>query len=91
MPIRKLSLRLRPQGPAFSRLSLSGSVPTTPPPQDMRLFLHLLALWQGSPVDVVLSADAPVSWVQAWTDALCAVPERHLSVRFVLERAGEER
>jgi hypothetical protein len=55
MPSRKLSLRLRPQGRAYSRLQLSGVIPTTPSAQDLRLFCYLLSLWQGSPLDVALS------------------------------------
>jgi hypothetical protein len=91
MPSRKLSLRLRPQGQAYSRLSLSGVIPTTPSAQDLRLFCYLLSLWQGSPLDVVLSADARVSWVTAWTDALAFVREDHLRVRFVLDGGRRDR
>lgn len=91
MSSRKLSLRLRPQGRAYSRLSLSGVIPTTPSAQDLRLFCYLLSLWQGSPLDVALSADARVSWVTAWSDALAFVPEAHLRVRFVLDGASRDR
>jgi hypothetical protein len=88
-----MCLQLRPQrGGAFSRLSLSGLVHTAPPPQDTRLFFYLLALWQGAPLDVVLSADAPVFWVEAWTQALAGVREDHLrGVRFVLDGGGRDR
>jgi len=92
MPPRKLVLRLRPQGRAYSRLSLSGAILTTPCAQDLRLFFHLLALWQCAPLDVVLSADGPVSWMQAWTDALAFVRADHLrGVRFVLDRGPDDR
>jgi hypothetical protein len=51
---------------------------------------HALARWHGGPIDVVLSAADPC-FSEVWTDALCAVPERYLRVRFVLDRAVEER
>lgn len=91
MPSRKLSLRLYPQGRAYSRLSLSGVIPTTPSAQDLRLFCCLLSLWQGSPLDVVLSAGARASWVTAWSDALAFVHEAHLRVRFVLDGGDHDR
>ena len=88
MQLRLISL----QGGAYTQLRLQGPVPTAPQPQQVRRLLTLLARWHGGPIDVVLSAADP-SFSEVWTDALCAVPERHLRVRFVLdrERAVEER
>lgn len=86
MQLRLISL----QGGAYTQLRLQGPVPTAPQPQQVRRLLTLLARWHGGPIDVVLSAADP-SFSEVWTDALCAVPGRHLRVRFVIDRAVEER
>ena len=88
MQLRLISL----QGGAYTQLRLQGPVPTAPQPRQVRQLLTLLARWHGGPVHVVLSA-ADAGFSEVWTDALCAVPERHLRVRFVLDgkRAVEER
>ena len=88
MQLRLISL----QGGAYTQLRLQGPVPTAPQPRQVRQLLTLLARWHGGPVHVVLSA-ADTGFSEVWTDALCAIPERHLRVRFALDgkRALEKR
>ena len=73
-------------GGSFTRLSLSGPVVTVVPGRVLRPWLSQLAFWSGRPIRVVLGADAPASWLEVWTEALTAVPERHLRVEFRLPR-----
>ena len=85
MQLRLISLH----GGSYTLLRLQGPVPTAPQPRQVRRLLTLLACWHGGPIEVVLSAADP-SFSEIWTDALCAVPERHLRVRFVLDRDAVE-
>jgi hypothetical protein len=80
----RMRLKLIPlNGGAYTQLSLRGPLPTALPPQLMRRLLSAMSFWNGWPVDVVLFVDAQTAgWCEAWTDVLCAVPERHLQVQF---------
>jgi hypothetical protein len=54
-----------------------------PPPAHYQL-LSLLAFWSGQRLDVVLDATGPGGWCEVWANALAAIPERHLRLRFDL-------
>jgi hypothetical protein len=91
MDTGQMKLMLSPkEGGSYTRLSLCGWLPTALPGRELRRLLSMLSFWSGWPVRVVLSVDAQTaSWCEVWTDALCAVPERHLEVQF--QMAGQER
>jgi hypothetical protein len=49
----------------------------------------MLPIWSGWPVTVALSVEVDAAgWCEWWTDALCAVPEGQLEVRFELGPVG---
>jgi hypothetical protein len=76
------------EGGAYTRLSLSGTAPTALPKAKLRGLLRMLSFWSGWPVTVALSVEADAAgWCEWWTDALCAVPEGQVEVRFELARA----
>jgi hypothetical protein len=79
-----MTLTLRPlAGGSYTQLLLLGSVPSAPVPLNLRRLLTMFSNWSGYPVDVVLSVDKQTAgWCEVWTDALCAVPARHLEVTF---------
>ena len=82
-----MTLRLRSlDSGAYTRLSLSGPVPTALPGRLLRQLLPQLAFWTGWPVDVVLSVEDPAEFSEAWIAELLAVPDRHLCVRFTCRR-----
>jgi hypothetical protein len=83
----RMTLELRPlHGGSYTQLSLSGPVPSAP--RELRRLLTSFALWNGYPVDVVLSVDAETaSWCEVWADALSTVPARHLEVCFEVKPA----
>ena len=87
-------LELSPRdGGSYTRLSLSGSLPTALPVRELRRLLAMLAFWSGWPVSVVLRVDATTAnWCEWWTEALCAERARDFEVRFALSdpssRAG---
>ena len=79
----RIHLQLHPlHGGSFTRLSLSGPIATALPARDLKRLLAVLAFWSGTAVAVALDADAPVSWLEYWSDALTQVPERHFAVHF---------
>ncbi len=79
---------LRPaKAEGWTHLSLSCTVPDALPPPALYQLLSLLAFWSGQRLDVALDATGPGGWCEVWADALAAIPERHLSLRFEL---GEE-
>ena len=88
----RMTLELSPLcGGSYTQFSLSGPVPSSP--RALRRLLTTFALWNGYPVDVVLSVDAQTaSWCEVWADALSTVPARHLEVCFEVkpERAVSE-
>jgi hypothetical protein len=51
----------------------------------------LLAFWSGQRLDVALDAAGPAGWCEVSTDALAAIPERHVRVRFDLSREEDGR
>jgi hypothetical protein len=79
-----MTLMLRPLGGgSYTQLLLLGPVPSSPVPLNLRRLLTMFSDWSGYPVDVVLSVDKQTAgWCEVWTDALCAVPARHLEVTF---------
>jgi len=80
-------LHLRPaKAEGWTRLSLSCAVPDALPPPALYQLLSLLAFWSGRRLTVALDAAAPAWWLEVWADALAAVPERHVRVRFDLSR-----
>lgn len=82
------TLRLRPaKAEGWTHLSLSCTVPDALPPPALYQLLSLLAFWSGQRLDVALDATGPGGWCEVWADALAAIPERHLRLRFEL---GEE-
>ncbi len=84
----RMTLELRPlHGGSYTQLSLRGPVPSAPP--GMGRLITTFAHWSGYPVNVVLSVDMETAgWCEVWTEVLCAVPERHLEVRFQLPPMG---
>jgi hypothetical protein len=89
-----LTLKLRAlDGGAYTHLRLTGPVATMPQRAQIRGVLRILSLWHGGPVDVVLCVDGSAGWLEIWDDALRTVPERHATLRFLINRAtllGEE-
>lgn len=83
MARRATTIRLRPaSSEGWTELSLSCALPEPLPPAVLYQFLSLLAFWSGRRLDVVLDAGRSAGWCEIWADALAAVPERHLSLRF---------
>ncbi len=82
------TLRLRPaRTEGWTQLLLSCAVPDSLPPPALYQLLSLLVFWGGQRLDVALDATGPGGWCEVWADALAAIPERHLRLRFEL---GEE-
>jgi hypothetical protein len=79
-----MTLALRPvHGGSYTQLSLLGRVPSAPVPRNVGWLLKMFSSWSGCPVDVVLCVDKETAgWCEVWTDALCAVPGRHLRLIF---------
>jgi hypothetical protein len=89
MARRATTIRLRPaRTEGWTHLSLSCAVPDSLPPPALYQLLSLLAFWSGQRLDVALDAAGPAGWCEVWADALAAVPERHLLLRFNLD--GQE-
>jgi hypothetical protein len=82
-------LTLRPQYlGSYTRVHLTGSVPTSIPPQQIQRLIHGLAFWSGYSVACALCVDAEaVGWCDFWSDALAALPEHHLQIRLVRDLA----
>jgi hypothetical protein len=80
----QVSIQLRPfEGGSFTLWSAHGSVPTAIPPAQLRRLLSGLAFWSGWRVRLALSVDAETAgWCECWSEALGAVPARHLEVCF---------
>ncbi len=74
-----------------TRLLLACTVPDSLPAPALYQLLSLLAFWGGRRLDVALDAAGPAWWLEVWTDALAAVPERHIRVRFDLSRQEDDR
>jgi hypothetical protein len=74
--------RARAEG--WTQVSLSCAVPDTLPPPALYQLLSLLTFWGGQRLDVVLDASESAGWCEVWADALAAIPERHLRLRFAL-------
>lgn len=74
----------------WTRLCLCCTVPDSLPPPVLYELLSLLAFWGGRRLDVALDAAGPAWWLEVWTDALAAVPERHLRVRFDLSHQEDD-
>lgn len=87
----RMTLALRPlQGGSYTQLLLLGPVPSAPVPLNLRRLLTMFSHWNGYPVEVVLSVDKQTAgWCEIWTDALSAVPARHLEVSFHIAPAAD--
>jgi len=92
MPRQVTKLQLQP-GKAEGKtcLSLTCTVPDSLPAPVLYQLLALLAFWSGQRLDVALDAAGPAWWLEVWADALVAVPERHIRVRFDLSRQEDDR
>jgi len=77
-------IRLRPfEAGSFTLWSARGAVPTVIPPVQFRRLISGLAFRSGWPVRLALPVDAAtVGWLEVWSEAISAVPERHLEVRY---------
>lgn len=74
-----------------TRLSVVCTIPDSLPAPALYQLLSLLAFWGGRRLDVALDAAGPAWWLEVWADALAAVPERHIRVRFDLSRQDDDR
>lgn len=85
-------LQLRPsETEGETRLSIACTIPDSLPTPALYQLLSLLAFWGGRRLDVALDAGGPAWWLEVWADALAAVPERHIRVRFDLSRQEDDR
>jgi len=92
MPRQVTKLQLRPaKVEGLTQLCLSCTVPDSLPPAALYQLLSQLAFWSGQRLDVALDAAGPAWWSEVWADALAAIPERHLRVRFDLSRQEDDR
>jgi len=85
----QMKIALTPEhGGAYTRLRLSGSVPTAIPRRTALWLARGLAFWSGWPVRCVLSVDREAAcWCEWWTDLLADIPERHLELRYHVIRS----
>lgn len=75
----------------WTSLSVSCTVSSALPPSAFHQLLAWLEFWTGRRLDVVLDAAGPAWWCEVWSDALAAVPERRVRVRFDLSRQADDR
>ena len=89
----QMELRLAPEhGGSYTRLRLSGFVPTAVPRKAAAALARGLVFWSGWPVRCVLSVDREgASWCEWWTDLLAGIPEGLLELRYDIIRADEDR
>lgn len=89
----QMELRLAPEhGGSYTRLRLTGFVPTAVPRKTAAALARGLAFWSGWPVECVLCVDRETaSWCEWWTDLLAVMPEDLLDLRFDIVRADEDR
>jgi hypothetical protein len=79
-------------GGAYTRLQLSGFVPTAVPRKTAIALARGLALWSGWPVRCVLSVGRKeAGWFEWWTDVLAVVPEDLLELRYDIVRTDRPR
>jgi hypothetical protein len=70
-------------GGAYTKVQLSGSVPTAIPQRTVTRLTKGLAFWSGWPVLCVLSVDMKAaSWCEWWTEKLADIAAHHLEVRY---------
>jgi hypothetical protein len=74
----------------FTRLQLTGVVPSSVPIQQVAKLVRALELWSGWSVECVLCVDRenPL-WCEWWSDLLAGIPERRLKVRYEQEFENE--
>ena len=76
----------------FTRLRLTGVVPSSVMKRDVRRLVRALDFWSGYPVECALSVDREAAcWCEWWTDLLAGIPERHLELRCLRARRGDAR
>jgi hypothetical protein len=79
-------------GGSFTRLRLTGVVPSSVMKKDVARLVRALDFWSGWPVACVLCVDKETAcWCEWWTDILVDIPERHLKVRYRRTRCGDAR
>jgi hypothetical protein len=81
-------LHLSPlRGGAFTRWRLCGSFATAASLRDLRWLFGKLALWSGSPIELVLPAEAgTATWTDFWETVVERTPAHHLEVSFELPK-----
>jgi len=74
-------------GGSYTKLRLTGALPTAVPRKGLVRLVKKMSFMSGYPVEFVLSVDKEkAGWCEWWTERLVVIPERHLKVRFVIQR-----
>lgn len=75
------------RGGAFTRWRLCGSFVTALSSRELRWLFGKLALWSGSPVELVLpAAERTDAWTDFWETVVDRTPAHHLDVGFELPK-----
>lgn len=75
-------------GGSYTRLRLTGVVPSSVAQRDVARLARGLFFWSGGPVECALSvAMETACWCEWWTDLLAGMPERHLRLRYRIQRS----
>jgi hypothetical protein len=73
-------------GGAFTRLKLTGALPSSLPVFELRRLISRLSFFSGYPLECVLSVDKAVTdWCDWWHELLDSIPARHLQIRYKTE------
>lgn len=72
-------------GGSYTRLRLSGAIPTALPVRELRHLMERMSFFSGYPVECALSVDKEeAGWCEWWTDRLAVIPGHLLDVRFIV-------
>jgi hypothetical protein len=87
----RMHIRLTPLwNGAYTKVRLTGCVPSSMPPRVLRRFAFLVSGWSGYPLECALCADKEsVCWCEWWTALLADIPERHLTIRYERHRGRQ--
>ena len=90
MKYGKMRIVLEPENDgAYTRLRLSGSVPTSVPRASAIQLVQGLSFWSGWPVTCVLSVDKEAAcWCEWWTELTAGIDPSLLTLRYRLRRNG---